>query len=44
VGYFKAEEFTYLEMKATSSAGTYWHLLWLLWFLLLLLLLSCPCP
>jgi hypothetical protein len=51
VGYFKAEEFTYLEMEATSSAGTYWHLLLLLllllllcllWLLLLLLLLPCP--
>lgn len=46
VGNFEAEELAYLEMEATSSAGTCVHLLllllrsWLLWLLLLLLLLS----
>jgi hypothetical protein len=48
VGYFKAKEFTYLKLEATSSAGTCGHflllllLLGLLGLLLLLLLLSCP--
>ena len=30
VGYFKAEELSYLETEVTSSAGTLMQILWLL--------------